>query len=344
MKLSRMAAEAHLSRRFVITGANGFIGGHLTARLSETGAGGRLLSRKQPAAVPGGFAWQEWQAGRATRLDGAGPDACVIHLATVHHVERPDTAAQMAFEEVNVRGTRQLLADCTAAGIRRFIFFSSIKAAASAHGTTAQTESDPALEAPNSEYGRSKLAAEQCVRAWAAADASRAALILRPAVVYGPGNTANLYALVDAIARGRFFFAGRNDNFKSLVAVQNVVAAVDHLAVRMQPGVELFYLVDRESYSMRDIAGMVARAMGRNDRFQSLPVPLLRAGAAAGDVVERMTGRKFPLTSRRLAALLEVTHFTSAKLVGTGFTHPVATEAGLAEMVAWYRADRLRGS
>ena len=336
-----MVVETHRPRPFVITGANGFIGGHLTARFFEAGAGGRLLSRKQPAAVSGGFTWQEWQAGRPTRLDGAGPDACVIHLATVHHVERPDIAAQTAFEEVNVLGTRQLLADCAAAGIRRFIFFSSIKAAAPADGMGAQTESDPALEAPNSEYGCSKLAAEQSVREWATADASRSALILRPAVVYGPGNTANLFALVDAIARGRFFLAGPNHNRKSLVAVQNVVAAVEHLAARMQPGVELFYLVDRESFSVREIAGMVARALGRSDRLASLPVPLLRCGAAVGDAVERLTGRKFPLTSRRLAALLETTHFSSAKLVGTGYTHLVETEAGLAAMVAWYLA---RGS
>ncbi|MBI5800781.1 MAG: NAD-dependent epimerase/dehydratase family protein [Verrucomicrobia bacterium] len=333
-----MAAESNLPRRLVVTGASGFIGGHLTARLAETGAGGCLLSRKQPSRVPTGFAWQKWQAGRTVRLDGAGADACALHLATVHHVERPDALALAAFHEVNVQGTRQLLADCAAAGIRRFIFFSSIKAAAAVHGTAAQTEADPVGELPNSDYGRSKLAAEQCVREWAAADASRAAIILRPSVVYGPGNTANLFAVVDAIARGRFFFAGRNDNIKSLVAVRNVVAAVEHLAARMQPGVELFYLVDRESFSVQEIAAMIARALGRDSGIRSLPVPLLRAGAVAGDVVERMTGMKSPLTSRRLAALLEETHFTSAKLVGTGFTHPVTTEAGLAEMVAWYRA------
>lgn len=341
-----MAAEACLPRRFVITGASGFIGGHLAAQLAKAGAGGFLWSRKSPASVPAAFAWQAWQAGQAgqaARLDGVGPDACVIHLATVHHVERPDAAALAAFEEVNVQGTRQLLVDCAAAGIRRFIFFSSIKAASPTFSTAAQTEADPAHELPNSEYGRSKLAAEQCVREWAAADPGRAALILRPAVVYGPGNTANLFALVDAIARGRFFLAGSNDNRKSLVAVRNVVAAVEHLAARMQPGVELFYLVDRESFSVREIAAKVARALGLNGGILSLPVPVLRVGAVAGDMVQRVTGMKFPLTSRRLAALLEVTHFTSAKLIGTGFTHPVATEAGLAEMVAWYRAGGTRG-
>ena len=344
MVSSRMATESNLPRRFVVTGASGFIGGHLAARLAEAGASGCLLSRKQPTDVPAGFGWQDWQACRATRLEGAGPEACVIHLATVHHVERPDTAALAAFDEVNVHGTRQLLADCSSAGIRRFIFFSSIKAASPASGAAAQTEADRANERPNSDYGRSKLAAEQCVREWAAADANRSALIVRPAVVYGPGNTANLFALVDAIARGRFFLAGSNDNIKSLVAVRNVVAAVEHLAAQMQPGVELLYLVDRESFSVREIAGMVARALGRSDRLTALPVPLLRCGAAMGDAVERLTGRKFPLTSQRLVALLETTHFSSAKLASTGFAHPVETEAGLAEMVAWYRAAGRRGS
>lgn len=338
-----MAAEACLPRRFVITGASGFVGGHLAAQLAKAGASGFLWSRKSPASVPAAFVWQAWQAGRAARLDGVGPDACVIHLATVHHVERPDAAALTAFEEVNVQGTRQLLADCAAAGIRRFIFFSSIKAASPTSSTAAQTEEDPAHEPPNSDYGRSKLAAEQCVREWAAADPGRAALVLRPSVVYGSGNTANLYALVDAIARGRFFLAGRNDNIKSLVAVRNVVAAVEHLAARMQPGVELFCLVDRESFSVREIAGMVARALGRTDRLVSLPVLLLRVGAGVGDAVERMTGRKSPLTSRRLTALLEATHFSSHKLTGTGYIHPVETEEGLAAMVAWYRAGGTRG-
>lgn len=333
-----MAAESLTACRYLITGANGFIGGHLVARLADKGATGLLLSRKQPSRLPGGFTWQEWQANRPTRLEGATSGACMVHLATSHHVERPDAVAQGAFEEVNVRGTRQLLADCAAAGIRRFVFFSSIKAAPPVNNSAAQGESDLATEPPNTPYGRSKLAAEQCVREWAAADSTRAAVIVRPAVVYGPGNTANLYALVDAIARGRFFLAGRNDNCKSLVAVGNVVAAVEHLVARMRPGVELFFLVDRETFTVADIAGMVARALGRPERFRSLPVPLLRAGAAAGDVFQRVTGRKFPLTSQRLDALLETTHFSSAKLLGTGFTPPIATADGLAEMVAWYRS------
>lgn len=264
---------------YLITGANGFIGRRLVERFAAAGARGTLLCRRVPEKVPSGFAWEMWRAGRSVTLPAAGPDACVLHLATIHHVERPDAAALASFDEVNVRGTRQLLADCAAAGIQRFIYFSSIKAASPASSTKALTEAHPADEPPNTDYGRSKLAAEQCVREWAAASKGRSAVIVRPAVVYGSGNTANLYALVDAIARSRFFLAGRNDNYKSLVAVGNVVAAVEHLAALMQPGVELFYLVDRETYTVAEIAAMIARALGQTGNFRSLPVPLLRAAA-----------------------------------------------------------------
>ena len=309
------------------------------ARLATIGMGGTLLCRRVPEVVPPGFTWQMWRASRPVILPATASTACVLHLATVHHIERPDPAALESFDEVNVRGTQQLLDDCAAAGIRRCIFFSSIKAAAPASNARALTEAHPADESPNTAYGRSKLAAEQCVREWAAASKERSAVIVRPAVVYGPGNTANLYALVDAIARGRFFLAGRNGNYKSLVAVGNVIAAIEHLAARMQPGVELFYLVDRETFTVAEIAAMIAHALGQSGNFRSLPVPVLRAGALAGDFVERTTGRKFPLTSRRLDALLETTHFSAAKLIGTGFIHPVTTADGLAEMVAWYRTN-----
>jgi GlcNAc-P-P-Und epimerase len=96
------------------------------------------------------------------------------------------------------------------------------------------------------------------VRERAAEDSKRFALILAPAVVYGPGNTANLFSMVDALARGRFFLVGRND-IKSLISLKNLCAAVVYLLPRMQPGVEVYNLVDERSYSVRELASMMAR-------------------------------------------------------------------------------------
>jgi GlcNAc-P-P-Und epimerase len=211
----------------------------------------------------------------------------------------------------------------------------------------------------------SKWQAEQLVREWAAEDLERSALILRPAVVYGPGNTANLFSMVDALARGRFCLVGRNDNIKSLVSLKNLCAAVVHLSPQMKPGVEVYNLVDEQSYSVRELASMMARLLGvkwngssedggqrtegrgrwtedglRSSVFRlprSLPLPVAKGIAWFGDAFTRLTGKSFPLTTSRLEALLETTHFSCEKLLATGFRHPQSTEEGIGEMVRWYR-------
>ena len=105
-------------------------------------------------------------------------------------------------------------------------------------------------------YGRSKWDAEQRVVQWAKKEADRSALIGQPAVVYGPGNTANIYVMVNALARGRFFLVGQNDNVKSIVSFRNLTAAIVHLLPQMKPDVDLFNITDERSYSVRELAAM----------------------------------------------------------------------------------------
>lgn len=236
---------------------------------------------------------------------------------------------------MNVRGTVDWLNWWAAVGIRRFVYFSSIK--------TVQTGDELATEeAPGpgrSPYGASKWHAEQAVRAWRSADSQRAALILRPAVVYGPRNTANIYSFVDAIAHGRFRLIGPNRNLKSIVSIGNLCAAVLHLTDRMKSAVETFNVGDRETYSVRELAQLIASLLGVPWSGRTLPLPLCRVAALVGDGSVAVTGRPFPLTTARLTALIETTHFSIAKLLASGFRHPQTTEAGLTEMIAWYRRE-----
>src|SRR5207248_2899299 len=122
-----------------------------------------------------------------------------------------------------------------------------------------------AATSPNeTPYGASKWEAEQRVRAWVAADSRRSALILRPAVIYGPGSTANVAAMVQALRKGRFFLVGKNDNRKSLASVRNVVAAVIHLLPRIDPGrCEVYNVTDAETLSVRELDGRIRALMGK---------------------------------------------------------------------------------
>ena len=181
------------------------------------------------------------------------------------------------------------------------------------------------------------------VRAWAAGSKQRSALILRPAVIYGPANTANVFSMVRGLDRGLFYLVGRNDNVKSLVSIGNVVAAVAHLLRDPKPGVHVYNLVDRESFSVRQIAEMVAAELGRPGPVRSIPPALAWLGAETGELCRRLTGRSLPLTRSRLKAMQETTHFSAEKLMSTGFVHPQTTQEGLREMVAWYLSAKANG-
>lgn len=320
----------------VVTGASGFVGRVLIDALAATGSTGVAVARRPISGLPAG-----WKHGpREERLSApiAGADA-VIHLEARHHqyVIGEGSPAQAAeFIRTNLGNTQAWLDWSTRSGTTRFVFFSSVKALDLALAAQAGMVDETTPGPGPTLYGRSKWQAERAVAAWAAT-AGRCALILRPAVIYGPGNTGNIYSMVAAIAQRRFVFVGRNDNIKSLVSVQNATAATVHLLARMRPGSEIYHLVDGGRYSVRELACMIARELGVPAPRLGIPVGLARAAAWVADVLARATGISLPITRARLNALCEHADCSPAKLLRTGFVYPETPEESLAAMVAWCR-------
>jgi len=323
----------------LVTGASGYIGSALIPELAEAGHSGVAVSRKPMSKLPPDWLWRNRAAvlevSSQARVIPQAVDA-VIHLEVKQHVYDPTRSDLAEFEAVNVEGVKHWLDWCDSHRVSRFILFSSIKAVADSE----ECRDENADGEPATAYGMSKARGESLVRKWAQASHGRAALVLRLAVVYGPGNEANMFSLVEAIDRGRFFLIGRNDNVKSLVAMRNLLAAVTHLIERMQPGLQIYNITDRHSYSVCQLAVMIAKVLGRDGTLRTLPLPFAQALAFFGDAVVRITGIRFPLTRSRLKALLESTHFSCEKLIKTGFRHPQTTEQGLSEMIKWYRNSK----
>lgn len=176
----------HVGRTVVITGATGFVGRALCDRLRRDGWHIVALTRSNTADLPEGVSAHP--VGDLAAVDDfapvlAGAEA-VVHLAAKVHVMNPTPADAEAFHAVNVVATRRLAEGAATAGVRRFLFVSSIKV--NGEGTTPGcpfSADDP--PAPADDYGRSKAAAEAALRALETTT-GMAVTIIRPPVVYGP--------------------------------------------------------------------------------------------------------------------------------------------------------------
>lgn len=317
--------------KILISGSSGLVGQGLISTFANEGQQGIATGRRPPANLPAGWLGRERLPTRANLAADGLPDV-VIHLEVKQHVFHPTRSDVQEFRDINVGGTLEWLQWCTRYGISRFVLFSSIKAVRpERYGTTTEDAAGPG----DGDYAASKWQAEQLVQQWCAADEARTAVILRPAVVYGEGSIGNIGAMANAIRRRRFFLVGPNCNVKSLVSMRNLAGAVRHLIATMAPGrCEIYNVVDRESFSVRQLDRMLRSHLGLSGNSPALPRILAKGLAISGDLGHMLTGRMLPLNSQRLAALLEHTHFSAQKLMATGFVHRETTEDGLRALVS----------
>lgn len=326
--------------RVLVTGASGFVGSHLCAFLAGEGTEVRGLVRSPAAALPPGTTAIRGELGDREALDRAldGVDA-VVHLAARVHVMEETAADPLAeFRRTNVEGTRLLLERARAAGVRRFVFLSSVKAMGEANGAP-WTEDDP--PAPADPYGASKLEAEAVVRE--AAGSGLQATALRVPLVYGPGMKGNMLRLFDAVDRGHPLPFGRVRNRRSLLYVGNLVQAVRAVLSLPGPGYRLFLASDGEDVSTPELVRAIAVALGRPARLLPVPSALFRAAGRVGDALGRIA--PFPVGSAVVDRLLGSLTVDPGKLFReAGFTPPFTLAEGLAHSAGWYRRRTAGGA
>ncbi|WP_165962720.1 NAD-dependent epimerase/dehydratase family protein [Occultella glacieicola] len=319
--------------RVLVLGASGFVGSHLAPMFDRLGVEFvRFDLYEDPHADA------PTQIGDVRDVDAlieAMTDCtAVLNLAAAHHDFGITTST---FESVNVGGARAVCAAMDHHGITNLCFYSSV----AVYGEQDTPPSETSTPTPVNDYGRSKLAAEGAYRDWQRSGPGRRALIIRPAVVFGPRNFANVYRLIQQIDRRRFLPVGPGTNRKSMCYVTNVVDAIGHLWAapsRVADGQdEVYNYVDKPDLMSREVVSAVYAGLGR--RQPGLRIPLTPALLAAKpfDLIAAATGRNLPVTSARIRKLSDSeTSFLADRVAGTGFEPSVTLPDGLEAMVRWY--------
>ena len=294
----------------LITGAYGFVGTNLCRHLAAHGHACDALdvpsARRADVPYARFFPWDELTDGGESFVARNSYDA-VVHLAGKAHDLRK-VASEQEYFDVNVGLTRRIFA-AAEGKVPRFVYFSSSKASADGNA-----------------YGRSKLAAEQFL--------DGRAIVLRPAMIHGPGNKGNLNLLWGIAGRGLPWPLAAFGNRRSFTAIGNVCAAVEELCARGVNGI--YPIADDETVSTNRLIELIAESRGRKARLWRLPRGLMRFAARTGDVL------RLPLNTERLGKLTEdciVDNSALKRLLGWE-KMPVSAEDGFRNTLASFRDGR----
>lgn len=306
-----------------VTGATGFIGAALVEHLARSY--GQVTAFSRRAALCQGVANVHWRTlpelGSATDFGDLfdGID-CLIHCAARVHVMH-DTAGDplKEFRKVNRDGTLALADAAAKAGVRRFVFLSSIKVngEATVPGAPFGPDDEPN---PADPYGVSKLEAEVGL-AELADRTGMELIIVRPVLVYGPGVRANFAAIARLAATGLPLPLGSAHNRRSLLFLGNLVDFIGKLATGPLPRGRVFLPSDGEAVTTAHLVRALATAQGRRARLLGIPPYAIRAVAhlaGKGAVTDRLFGN------------LET---DTAHLSDAGWQPPFSFEQGLRDTV-----------
>lgn len=331
-----VANETHTRQTVLVTGATGFVGGHLCSYLVDKGYHVRGTCRivKPPKDFPNRMEW--------VQIEDIGPDTIwhdvlggidvVIHLAGLaHQIGVQAEHLPNEFMRVNTLGTRRLAeAIAASASVQRLVFISSIGAVKSFSQSeiTESTACDP-----DTDYGQSKRAAEVAIEQ-TLADANADWCIIRPVLIYGPGNPGNMARLQKLVESRIPLPFARVQNRRSFLYVGNLVHALERCIWHQGVNRRFFNISDGEDISTPDLIRRIAQNLDTKPVLIPAPIGMLKAAGRFGDIIERASGRAMPIDSYSVKRLLgSLTVSSTAFRQAVDWTPPYSLDEGIAHTI-----------
>ena len=288
----------------LITGIHGFVGSNLVVALREhhTLYGLDIISPEKEGIVRT-FSWSDIETTSFPMQHLPQFDA-IIHLAGKAHDTKNRSAAQVYFD-INTGLTRKAFDFFLESKAKKFIFFSSVKAAADS--VVGEVLTEDVIPAPVGPYGESKIAAENYILSklkvengeWKAdLYNGKQVYILRPCMIHGPGNKGNLNLLYNVVRKGIPWPLGAFENRRSFTSVDNLCYVLEGLLTK-EVASGIYHIGDDEALSTNELIALMCEAMGRKPHIWKLNRRMMEGCAALGTLLH------LPLNTERLRKLTE---------------------------------------
>ncbi len=290
----------------LVTGSTGMLGKPLCRTLHSHGWRVVAVTRMQEAGP-----WDESIRADLTSHENfliPSDIDVVFHLAGKAHALNETKQDEKEYFQINTEGTRRVLEAAKSSGVRRFVFFSSVKAM-NEGGSECLDEASPCL--PVTPYGKSKLEAERLVLE---GNYVPEPVVLRLSMVYGPSPKGNLPRMIEAVARGRFPPIPEFGNRRSMVHVEDVVQAAILAAQRPEAAGKTYLVTDGQPYSTRELYEWICQALGKPIPGWRIPAVVFRGLAKIGDTIGTLRGRRFMFDSDTLEKLAGSAWYSSQKI------------------------------
>jgi len=309
--------------RYVIFGGTGFIGTHLSQSLLKHDPSCEVVladlnpprdvdyaEELKKALSIGRAKSVECDVRNPIRESAIGPANVVFNLAAVH---REPGHQPYEYFQTNIYGAENVCAYTSAVGAEHLVFTSSI----SVYGATEVVKTEQSLTIPDSPYGSSKLVAENIHRSWQAAAPGRSLLILRPGVVFGPGEGGNVTRLVQSLVKGYFVYMGNRTTRKAGGYVKELCEVI-RFAINHQTesgeAVTLLNFSMTPPTSLEEFVGAIQQVAGISRKPFSIPRRLLLTLSYPIDAITRTMGIKQPISPTRVRKLFRSTNIEARRL------------------------------
>jgi nucleoside-diphosphate-sugar epimerase len=326
-----------MTRTCLITGATGFVGGHLAEAAVGRGWAVRALARPGSDTAALERAGVALVRGDLSQPEALGPALEGVDVVFHAAAKVGDWGPVEEYRAVNVEGLRNLLEACKGRPLHRFVHFSSlgVYAARHHHGTD---ESEPLPAKHMDGYTQTKVEAERLALEYQQKHGVPV-VVLRPGFVYGPRDRTVLPKLVENLRNGVVRYLGSGEQALNTIYVKNLVEAA-FLAVEKGAVGGVYNLTDGERVSKRRFIDGIAAGLGIPGPARSVPLWFARMAAFVQERVARASGAKQPpkLTQARLKFLgLNLDFSIERARRELGYAPPYSFDQGLAETLAWYK-------